>query len=53
MGFTPRQIDQLSVWEFICCCEGKSGKANSKSAAAEALEDEDLADMGIVGFDAT
>jgi hypothetical protein len=24
MGFTPRQMDEMTLWEFSCCVEGWS-----------------------------
>lgn len=22
MGFTPREVDDMSLWEFVACCDG-------------------------------
>lgn len=40
MGFTPRQVDEMSLWELTACADGYA-KANGASTKAEALgEDE-------------
>ncbi len=47
MRFTPRQIDEMSVWEFIACTDGVGGKTRPGDVD---LDDQDLAEMGIEGF---
>lgn len=50
MGFTPAQINEMSVWEFMACCEGFRISKGGKPASREISEDE-LRDMGVEGFD--
>ena len=33
MGFHPRQVDDMSIWEFMCCADGYA-QANSPSEDA-------------------
>lgn len=49
MGFTPREVDSMSAWEFMACC---AGFQSSKGAAptSELPSDEKLRGMGIEGF---
>lgn len=47
MGFTPRQIDEMSVWEFVACSDGYSGKSRRSEAD---IDESRLAAMGIEGF---
>lgn len=39
MGFSPAQVDQMSMWEFIACVEGWN-KAHGSSKPAPPSEDE-------------
>lgn len=48
MGFGPREVDAMSVWEFIACCDAF---AASKGGAPTAdIDDDRLREMGVVGF---
>lgn len=50
MGFTPREVDAMSLWEFMACCEGYSVANGGKSEAGADVSDDDLRAMGIKGF---
>lgn len=47
MGYTPCQVDRMSLWEFAACSDGYSGKRNSGGGD---LDEDQLAEMGIEGF---
>ena len=49
MGFSPREVDAMSVWEFMACCEAFRASKGGKPASREVSDDE-LREMGIVGF---
>jgi len=50
MGFTPRDVDDMTLWEFNCCVEGyRKAHAAEKEAPPE-MDDERLAELGIEGF---
>lgn len=49
MGYSPRQVDEMSLWEFGCVVEGYK-RANGFEEALPAMDDEKLAELGIVGF---
>lgn len=51
MGFTPSQVDSMSLWEFMACSSGyaeANGAKKEKSVAD--VSDETLRRMGIEGF---
>lgn len=51
MGFSPRQVGEMSLWQFWACVEGY-GKANGWKASSGGgdLTEARLAEMGIEGF---
>lgn len=52
-GFTPAQVDQMSLWEFSCVMAGLAEMHGGKSGTAGGeppFTDEELRNMGIVGF---
>lgn len=52
MGFTPAQVDKMSLWEFMACADGVS-KANGHKKSAtggDDVSDEKLRSMGVEGF---
>lgn len=51
MGFDPRQVDKMSVWEFAACTEGVARANGSKPPEAADVSDDQLRSMGIKGFD--
>ena len=54
MGFTPTQIDVLSLWEFVACFEGyleaHGGKKKGGALDPDSVTDTELRDLGIQGF---
>lgn len=49
MGFTPRQVDEMTLWEFGHCIDGfKASKGIEESAPP--MDDDRLSQLGIVGF---
>lgn len=38
MGFTPREIDTMTMWEFSACCEGYALSRGAKPKAPEISE---------------
>lgn len=49
MGFSPRQVDEWSLWEFAAVIQGYKD-ANGVEEAAPEMSDDTLAELGIVGF---
>ncbi len=49
MGYSPAEVDQMSAWEFLACCDGYGGSAPS-GGGAEDIDEEALREMGIRGF---
>lgn len=47
MGFTPMQVDQMTLWEFSACVAAHQG--GDRKGDAEVSE-ERLRSMGIKGF---
>lgn len=51
MGFTPREVDRMTLWEFLACLDGYAEAQGGKRRSAEAdIEDADLRAWGIKGF---
>lgn len=51
MGFTPRQVDEMSLWEFVACCDGFSEAQGAKQRPDGGdIEDADLRALGVEGF---
>jgi len=52
MGWTPRQLDDVTLWEFDCALAGwkKFHAAEEEDEGPPAMSDERLAELGIVGF---
>lgn len=48
MGFTPSQVNEMSLWEFNCCASGFRPKGNVSSG--EEMSDDDMRALGIKGF---
>ena len=51
MSFSPRQIDEMSLWEFRCVCSGWSEANHADDGTAPEMSDDRLAELGIVGFE--
>jgi hypothetical protein len=50
MGFTPRQVDEMTLWEFAHCMDGYKASQGIEDAPP-VMSDELLAELGIVGFE--
>ena len=51
MGFTPAQIDEMTVWEFMACSDGYvTAHGGKKKAALGDMDNHDLRALGIEGF---
>jgi hypothetical protein len=50
MGFAPRVVDSMSLWEFNACYDGWKTVNGVKSKRNATISDERLSEMGIVGF---
>lgn len=50
MGYTPRQVDDLTVWEFESCLNGYRHAHSSKEEAPPPMGDDDLSALGVEGF---
>jgi len=52
MGFTPREVDQMSVGEFVACVDGwnRANGGESKKKRHGDMEEADLRAMGVEGF---
>lgn len=44
MGFTPRQVDEMSLWQFSACVDGFN-TANGAEATVDAPSPEEFRDM--------
>jgi hypothetical protein len=49
MGFPPRDVDEMTLWEFACCADGYR-KANQAEESPPPMDDNSLAELGIEGF---
>lgn len=50
MGFTPQQVDRMSLWQFCAALHGfQIGNGQKERPVAE-LSDEQLRAMGVEGF---
>jgi len=52
MGWTPRELDRVTLWEFECAWAGfrKFHASPAEEEAPQPMSDERLAELGIVGF---
>lgn len=51
MGFTPRQVDEMTLWEFTACCDGFSEAHGGKPRAEGGdIDEADLRRLGVEGF---
>lgn len=50
MGFTPRDVDQMTIWEFNACYDGWKIANGVKPRGKGDISEERLAEMGIEGF---
>jgi hypothetical protein len=50
MGLSPRDVDDSTLWQFQAARDGWLAANSSAEPAAPAMDDEQLADLGIEGF---
>lgn len=50
MGFTPRQVDQMSAWEYAACVGGFDRDEAKRKGEFADVDDHRLREMGIEGF---
>ena len=51
MGFRPRDVDEMSLWQFACCSAGyRRAHSGEDARAPEAIEAATLAAYGVEGF---
>lgn len=51
MGFTPQQVDEMTLWQFTACIEGYAAAHGGRKRRSEGdLPEEELKNMGIEGF---
>lgn len=52
MGFTPAEIDRMSLWEFLACSEGYAAAHGGEKQSGHVgdIDDERLRAMGVEGF---
>ena len=48
MGFTPREVDGMTLWEFAACAAGMQGSTGERRQSD--VSEERLREMGIEGF---
>ena len=50
MGFSPRQIDEFSIWEFAVASQayGKANGWSDKSGGGEVMSEDDMRKLGII-----
>ena len=51
MGFTPQQVNKMSLWEFLACSESYAEAHGGKKSGGDGdFEEHELRAMGIEGF---
>ncbi len=50
MGFAPRDVDDMTLWEFQCCEDGYRKAHSSEDQPAPEMSDDKLSQLGIEGF---
>ena len=50
LGYTPREVDEMTLWEFKACIHGYSEANKTSEDAPPPMEDDDLVALGIDGF---
>ncbi len=52
MGFPPREVDRMTVWELMACMDGVAAERGWKVRGGGGdLSEDELREMGIVGFE--
>lgn len=42
MGFTPQQVNEMSIWQFIAACDGVAKSRSGKGAKLSSEEADEL-----------
>jgi hypothetical protein len=50
MGYSPRQVDEMTLWEFNACYDAWKIANGIKSRRGGDISEERLAKLGIAGF---
>lgn len=51
MGFTPAQVDAMTIWEFLACSDGYAESHGAKKKQQHGdMDENDLIAMGVEGF---
>lgn len=50
MGMSPAAVDACTLWQFQAARDGWMAANSSEEAAAPAMDDDVLAELGIEGF---
>jgi len=53
IGFSPRQVDEMTLWEFNACAATYAkahGAENSAGGGGKDIPDDRLRELGIDGF---
>lgn len=51
MGFTPQQVDRMTLWQFMACLDGyNAAHGGKKKSAGGDVEEHELRELGIEGF---
>lgn len=50
MGFCPRQVDAMTLWEFTACMDGWKAANQIDEQTAPPMDDDTAAALGIDGF---
>ena len=50
MSYTPRDVDDMTLWEFACCTDGFRKANQTEEPAPPPMADGDLSELGIEGF---
>lgn len=49
MGFMPRQVDEMDLWEFAACVEGWRAVHGAAEDEGEPMSIDRMRELGIVG----
>jgi hypothetical protein len=50
MGYSPRDVDDMTLWEFACCADGFRQANESQESLPPPMDDDELAGLDIEGF---
>ena len=49
MGMNPRQVDELTLWEFQCCAEGFRKAHSTEEDRPPQMSEDRMRELGIEG----